>query len=181
MKAITLQKYLNNMFGVMTVLSLDYEIKNRTFFKCKCNRCSNLNSVRSDHLLKNPKSCSFCTNNLQKEIADKKYLKDRKFRNRLNSIKNNAKSRNFKFNLNEDYISVLLNSNCYYCNIPNANGIDRINSSIGYIKSNTVSCCSICNIMKNKFDKQVFLNKIESIYHNLIDKGSTTISKESTL
>ena len=71
MKAITLQKYLNNMFGVMTVLSLDYEIKNRTFFKCKCNRCSNLTSVRSDHLLKNPKSCSFCTNNLQKEIADK--------------------------------------------------------------------------------------------------------------
>ena len=59
------------MFGVMTVLSLDYEIKNRTFFKCKCNRCSNLTSVRSDHLLKNPKSCSFCTNNLQKEIADK--------------------------------------------------------------------------------------------------------------
>lgn len=34
--------------------------------------------------------------------------------------------------------------------------------------------------MKNKFDKDLFLQKIEQIYHNFHNESSTTISKEST-
>ena len=59
-------------------------------------------------------------------------------------------------------------------------GIDRIDSTKGYSKDNCVSCCKMCNIMKNKFSKEDFLNKVESIYNYYI-KSSTTISKESTL
>lgn len=43
-----------------------------------------------------------------------------------------------------------------------------------------IQCCKMCNIMKNKFSKEDFINKVKSIYDNYI-KSSTTISKESTL
>ena len=43
------------------------------------------------------------------------------------------------------------------------NGIDRIDSSKGYIKSNVVACCSKCNIMKNVYSEKEFLNHVEQI------------------
>ena len=32
-----------------------------------------------------------------------------------------------------------------------------------YIKENCVSCCSMCNIMKNKFSKDDFINQCKKI------------------
>ena len=57
---------------------------------------------------------------------------------------------------------------------------DRVDTTKGYFKENCVPCCKMCNIMKNKFSKEDFINKVKSIYNNYI-KSSTTISKESTL
>ena len=59
-------------------------------------------------------------------------------------------------------------------------GIDRIDSSKDYTLDNCVSCCGMCNIMKNKFDIDEWFSKIGEIYRNHVDKCSTTISKEST-
>ena len=58
------------------------------------------------------------------------------------------------------------------------NGIDRIDSNIGYIKENCVSCCWTCNKMKNNFSQKEFLEKINKIYCNF--KSSTTIPQGST-
>jgi hypothetical protein len=44
------------------------------------------------------------------------------------------------------------------------NGIDRLDSLKPYSKENCVSCCSMCNIMKNKFAEKDFLHKIKLIY-----------------
>ena len=46
-------------------------------------------------------------------------------------------------------------------------------------KKECIHSCKMCNIMKNKFSKEDFINKIKLIYNNYI-KSSTTISKEST-
>ena len=82
MKEETLKKYIGNTYGVLTVLSLDHEdydstkqVK-RSYFKCKCNRCGAITIVRTDRFGKGkyvPKSCSNCINDLQREIAHKKY------------------------------------------------------------------------------------------------------------
>jgi uncharacterized Fe-S cluster-containing MiaB family protein len=61
------------------------------------------------------------------------------------------------------------------------NGIDRIDSTIGYTISNCVPCCTICNYMKQSFSQDVFLKQINKIYNHQNIKGSETISKESTL
>jgi len=44
------------------------------------------------------------------------------------------------------------------------NGVDRINSNIGYEINNVVSCCSKCNYAKHMMNKKEFLNWVEKIY-----------------
>ena len=189
MKPETLNKYLNKTHGVLTVLGLDHEdydkIKQckKSYFKCKCNRCGSIVVVRYDKFTKKaipPKACPNCINDLQKEIADKKYKADRPERLRINSIRSNAKSRNYTVELTNEEIKEFLHRPCYYCGECHANGIDRIDSTKNYTKDNCVPCCFICNRMKNKYSIDVFMDKIEKIYKKFHIEGSTTISKEST-
>ena len=110
------------------------------------------------------------------KIKETKWLRDR-----INSIKGNAKIRNISNELTNKDITNFIGKPCFYCNEPNAIGIDRINSNEGYTLSNCVSCCSICNRMKNKYSLNIFLDKIDKIYNKFHKESSTTISKESTL
>jgi len=48
------------------------------------------------------------------------------------------------------------------------NGVDRVDSSKGYLdEGNSVPCCKMCNRMKNEFTKEEFLNKIKKIYNKI--------------
>lgn len=193
MKKETLEKYIGMTKGVLTVIELDHEtydpIKQikRSYFKCKCNRCGRITIVRADRFGKNetykPVSCSHCVRDKQKETAEQKYkIKDTKsYRDRINSIKSNAKMRNISIELTDLELKNLLDQKCYYCNCEKAMGIDRLDSKKGYTKENCVACCKICNIMKNKFPIDLFIDKINKIYNNFHNESSTTISKESTL
>ena len=44
-----------------------------------------------------------------------------------------------------------------------ANGIDRLNSIIGYTIENCVPCCEKCNLMKSNYSENEFLDHIERI------------------
>jgi len=44
------------------------------------------------------------------------------------------------------------------------NGIDRLDSTIGYNENNCVPCCTKCNIMKNIYSENNFLSQIKKIY-----------------
>lgn len=159
----------------------DYRNDDRHLVKVRCSRCGRISIVRSDRLTAPsyiPKSCTYCKDNLHKEIADSKYKESRHFRKRYSSIIGNAKGRKIPFNLSEEQVSNLLQQNCYYCGEPIADGIDRIDSSKGYNIDNVVPCCGICNRMKNKYPLNIFLDKITKIHNNLVIKSSTTI--EST-
>ena len=174
-------KYVGKQFGVLNVLEFSYQKKSRKFYKTLCTRCNKETTTRSDHLLKNPKSCGKCVTSLQKEIADTKYKRDRKDRNILSSYKSNARARNIEFELTLKDIQEYTSQNCFYCGDPNSCGIDRVDSSKNYEKENLVPCCAICNRMKNKYSLEIFLDRISKIYDKHLKQGSTTISKESTL
>ena len=80
----------------------------------------------------------------------------------------------------------LFSKKCYYCGFINQDhgiGIDRANNSKGYIKSNCVPCCTLCNIMKKDNDLMTFIkicqhiatvnNKFDgNIDYNLFDSAS---------
>lgn len=44
-----------------------------------------------------------------------------------------------------------------------ANGIDRVDNSIGYLEGNVVSCCKTCNYMKRDLSVVEFLEHVRNV------------------
>lgn len=75
-----------------------------------------------------------------------------------------AKRRNILFNLSIEEFKEMWNKPCYYCgDTVDTIGIDRVDSSIGYISSNCRPCCSVCNYMKLDHTEEYFINHIKKI------------------
>lgn len=102
----------------------------------------------------------------------------------LYGYKKSAQYRNLEFNLTDEQFDSLIVGNCVYCGAPPTNiklglgktsgdfvytGLDRVDSSRGYTTDNVVSCCWVCNSMKNNMTIQQFLDHIQRIllHHNL--------------
>lgn len=107
----------------------------------------------------------------------------------LSIYKNAARKRNLPFELTTEEFFNLISRNCHYCDSPprsrtfkggaglnvhgvrskptayttNLNGVDRINSDLGYTSANCVSCCTKCNLMKRDFLYDKFLEQIRKI------------------
>lgn len=114
----------------------------------------------------------------------------------LNSIfkvyQDGSKSRNIEWCLTNDQFLELIYQDCYYCGNPPevrnrdkstdkemVNGIDRIDSSKGYVFDNCVPCCTMCNYMKQSYTIDNFLDQVKKIYqHRLEKEGSTTIERQ---
>ena len=78
-----------------------------------------------------------------------------------------ARLKKLKFELSEEEFKTLVVNPCYYCSIIDEkgfNGIDRMNQSIGYIQSNGVSCCAMCNWLKGSLDSATFIKRIRHIH-----------------
>lgn len=73
-----------------------------------------------------------------------------------------SKKQSFTISYNE-FETIISNSNCIYCG-NKASTIDRLNSNIGYEIDNCAPSCLFCNLAKNKYSKDEFLNWIEKVY-----------------
>ena len=83
------------------------------------------------------------------------------------SILKGAASRGIEFNLTPEQSTILVNSPCRYCNQTISNGIDRIDSKIGYVEGNVQPCCYNCNMMKRTMSHESFINHILKIARNV--------------
>jgi 5-methylcytosine-specific restriction endonuclease McrA len=93
----------------------------------------------------------------------------------------------------EDVI-YLINQDCTYCGDPPSrvqwayhrtrtpkglstdefkivNGIDRVDSKLGYTKDNCAPCCDKCNTIKMDMTLDEFHGKVIKIYTNIIKNG----------
>lgn len=86
-------------------------------------------------------------------------------------------------NIKGNELLQLLKSDCHYCGQEPSNvleykqkyfsysfrynGLDRVDSSKGYIRGNVVPCCKKCNLAKSDMSYQDFLNHIIRIYKNI--------------
>lgn len=96
---------------------------------------------------------------------------DKDGKERLSHVYSNYKSgairRGFDFSLTKDEVRHIASSNCHYCGAnPPAkgwNGIDRVDSSIGYLEWNIVPCCTLCNRMKSDLPLDIWLEHINRV------------------
>jgi len=80
-----------------------------------------------------------------------------------------TKSRKIHCELTEPKYNYIISQPCTYCknnSIGNngARGIDRIDSTIGYIFENVTPCCKTCNLMKNVMPVTDFFDQLLSVY-----------------
>ena len=93
--------------------------------------------------------------------------------NKINSVElqygvytRSARDKNLEFGLSLTDFTLLTEQSCYYCGTIQErgfNGIDRLNSEVGYVTDNCVSACSMCNYMKGSLSVDAFLGRVEHI------------------
>lgn len=146
-------------------------------YKCLCD-CGNTAYVRGNGLTSgNTKSCG-C---LSTEVKKAKRLPEN--RGVINHIilqyKRHAKDRNLVWGLLYDDVKAIIQQPCFYCGAEKSNhkvtknckegydynGIDRIDSSKGYIIGNVVPCCKICNYAKRDMNQKDFILWIQKAAH----------------
>jgi len=153
-------------YGSVEVLSMSHKKDNKIMYNTKCVVCGKESIRRLDHILgtKNPpKYCKYCKDKMS-VVSSIETTSNSLFSN----YRSGAKTRNLEFTLNKEEFYKIVTSNCYYCGaIPVEtltsksnnrtttpflhNGVNRVDSLLGYTVKNTVPCCAVCNLMKNKF------------------------------
>jgi len=117
--------------------------------------------------------------------AQKKRKPESVYRYIYEQYQSGAKIRNIDFNLSKEQHLEIIKQNCHYCGsepelkqphrgkekyvgvpVP-YNGIDRIDSNVGYEIDNCVSCCTRCNYMKSDMDVSLFTEHILKIANHL--------------
>lgn len=191
-KAIGFKNLEGKIVGRLTVLN-EYKIdrkilpngkkKSKTHWLCLC-ECGKTKYVHvpSGHL--NNESVRSC--GCLQGIRNGKRLSSTQaaFNKLYSQYEVSAKKRKLQFKLNKEEFKILVDGNCYFCDDkPNQickpgkgcdtgnyiyNGIDRLDSSIGYVLDNCVSCCKLCNYSKMELSKEEFIEHIEKIYNNII-------------
>jgi hypothetical protein len=103
------------------------------------------------------------------------------YRLALKRIKNDAARAGREFAITLDEFMIISQKNCYYCKLPPSNkltyvsnagnftrefiysGMDRVDNEIGYIPTNVVPCCIICNRAKNNMSFGEFIAWIDRL------------------
>lgn len=87
---------------------------------------------------------------------------------RVSKLKSSAKARGISINLDINKYQMMIDMGCHYCgsDLSNEKGycLDRVDSSKGYIISNIVGCCKICNIAKSNMDVFEFVRWLKRAY-----------------
>lgn len=165
----TIKDLSGKTFGSWTVISFDRLHNKRAYFNCRC-ICGTEKTVHGGSLKKGTsKSCG---------CSFRKPPGESSRNNIYRAYRRGAARRNLSFDITIEQFSELTSSDCHYCGTPPAqvnknmdrymppyiyNGIDRIDSTIGYVMPNCVPCCGVCNMMKRNNNYDDFIARCRAI------------------
>jgi len=174
-------------FGKLLVLSRaeDHVSANEdrhTVWTCRC-QCGNIKDVIAG-ALKSGKTKSCATNRCKARLS----IRERFEKKILSIYKNGAKERNLPFKLTDEQFLLYVDKKCFYCGDPPKglleiefkdssefvvyNGVDRVDSSVGYELYNCVTCCSTCNEMKMDRSQDDFVAHVHKMSTHLRNEYS---------
>ena len=160
----------------LTVVSEAYSVRRsplttKRYVDCLC-KCGNVAQVSVSRLASGKaKSCG-CLSRAVLESDISKY--EAGFRAVLRVYEYSAKERGLEFNLSRETFEHLTASNCTYCGVEplqfqtrfsefKYNGIDRVDNTKGYEIENCVTCCKLCNRMKDTLSLDEFKSHIAKV------------------
>ncbi len=158
-------KYVPKKLSCANNVKINYHYNNKgEIIEKQCKLCLNLKTLDNFYKRSAQKDgfntiCKECRQNRVEE----RYLR----------YKNRTKNSKIDFKLTLDEFYTLTSMPCIYCGEYDKifmgkkyTGIDRIDSSKGYILNNCVPCCFICNRMKLNGAYEEFINRAGRIYNN---------------
>jgi hypothetical protein len=191
---------VGNSYGRLTVISMSNERGLRGQIKWNCLCSCGISHVVTGESLRSGKSKScgcllYETRYARNDKSDRaKALLKIEYHSLTKRHKNKFKNNEF---ISFDEFRKITSENCFYCGIAPSrrqddiryenrrnerlkikvtddfiliNGIDRVDSSIGYVSSNVVACCKNCNTAKNTLSVIEFKNLINRIYQHWSSK-----------
>jgi hypothetical protein len=98
--------------------------------------------------------------------------------NSLRNAKDNAIRRGLKWALADEQYATMWAMPCAYCGESPGRGVDRQDNDIGYVPSNCVPCCKICNRGKRaaSMDRWKYY-KAQLVRHFLYQNNLKAVSK----
>lgn len=180
-----IQSFIGRKYGDSVIIAFTGKLKNishnkkSSIYLLRCG-CGNLFEKAVNHLrYKADCGCKTKTRRSHKRGSYLSYGVS-SFNELYSSYKNRAKYTNKEFTLTKEEFKEITSSNCYYCGVEPSqklkqsridekdgiyiyNGIDRINSSVGYLYDNCVPCCEICNKAKRDLTIEDFKNWIKRL------------------
>ena len=169
-----------NKIGNLKILEVlsDSNTNRRKLYKCLC-KCGNT-TIRSSYYLKNSTLLNCGCEDPRREKDRENAIIKRLYHFKIGGTKDRIKKQS---SLNFDLFKKMIKLPCFYCGIEYSmvkediirgkkvsnvvvryNGIDRINSNLGYTSKNCVPCCSTCNMGKRLMAQKDFLDWIKRVY-----------------
>jgi hypothetical protein len=141
-----------------------------SYWLCKCD-CGKEKIIKGVDLIRNKSTSCGCNRRKEEGKASSHTV--------YSTYKIRAKEKNISFALSEEEFLEIVKKDCFYCGEKPSNiyrngntngsfiynGIDRIDSSIGYTKNNVVCCCKKCNWAKQKYSQKEFSDWVKKIYN----------------
>lgn len=179
-------------YGRLTVVShAGKDHRSKHLWLCLCD-CGNNKIVVADNLSSGKSNSCGCLKAEVLARKGNQYgiYKDREkalLKVQYSHLKRRDSKKGFGDTMSFEVFSLLSKSPCKYCGLEHSkeiedrlneskkqkrlsdhilkcNGIDRIDSSKGYTKNNSVACCKYCNIAKNIMTESEFYNWIKRVY-----------------
>ena len=156
-------------FGLLTILEFsNKDSRSRRYYLCKC-ECGVEKVIHGAALVSgNTKSCG-CLVSIS---AEKRSLPGNSaaINQLILGYKRHARDRDLAWGLTLDDVVEISSKPCAYCGAPPSNvkkgfkesadliysGIDRVDNTVGYEKSNCVPACRVCNYAKNNMPLSEF-------------------------
>lgn len=159
-------------YGTLTVVALRVGAKNiHPMADCVCD-CGRRRMVRQTKLRRRlADCCSFCSHRRGWQERTRMDEEEVRLRKQEGWYRGNARRRGISWELSRQEFRHLVQGACNYCGNSPAGGIDRLRNSDGYVRHNSVSCCSVCNFAKRDLSAVEFLDWIRKVYHHAKSHG----------
>lgn len=163
------------VIGSLTLLKRIIKGRDIPYWECMC-KCGGKDLV-SEYNLKYEKrvTCRRCSPNIKR-------VGNSAFNGLFSSYKRSAQNRGISWGLSIEDFGIITKSDCHYTGLPPSsiiktttsiytyNGIDRIDSSKGYVIDNCVPCNGVVNKMKMALPYEEFLNMCSIISNHMANK-----------
>lgn len=134
--------------------------RGREYPRGSCRECFNENSKK---YIRNPDLRKKTEARFAQKMKERRAAGLDKEKWVLRDSKKGDKKKGFENDLDKDFVSFAINSNCLYCGSKDNITLDRIDNTKGHTKDNVNPCCYRCNMIRRDMPYGAWVRLAETV------------------